>query len=222
MNGLQLVISTLALTFTACAAHAALLITPRSEWTSSTAEVEKALKQPEKIRLISIHQTESPETERSTVEGEKKRLRSILSGHTTGDSKHKGKGWADIAYHYIIGPSGTIYACRETRFQSDSATVFPEDLKGNITVCLMGDFRTQKEKGDNPTPDAIPTPAARESLRLLLTRLLKGNDLTTASVKAHRDLRMVKGGSDCPGGLFYPMIAKTILPAVDSSTPLNK
>jgi hypothetical protein len=189
-------------------------ITPRSEWATTSPDLSKLTKQPEKIRLITIHQTETPDPANLTTKRERARLRSILSGHTTGSQNNPGRGWGDIAYHFIIGPTGTIYECRDTKYQSDSATVLPADLKGNITICMMGDFRNKTEKGRNPTPDQTPTPAALESLCKLIAAQLKVNQLDASALKAHRDLKMVKGGSDCPGGLLYPMIKSTILPKV--------
>jgi GrpB-like predicted nucleotidyltransferase (UPF0157 family) len=89
---------------------------------------------------------------------------------------------------------------------------------GNITICLIGDCRNQKEKSFDkplrPTPDAFPTPAALESLGSLLVMLLKQHDLDASAVRAHRDLKMVAGGSDCPAGLFYPLIDTSLVPAI--------
>ena len=111
-----------------------------------------------------------------------------------------------------------MYRCRDTSFQSDSATILRSALEGNIAICLMGDFRTSQEKQHDKTttPDQLPTAAAQESLIALLAVELKLHGLGTDAVKAHRDLPMIRGGSDCPGGLFYPMIQGELLPKVSA------
>ncbi len=196
-------------------------IVPREAWTDTQPAIGPALRQPAQIRLVTIHQTESRNPDAISRADEKKRLRAILASHQkSARANNEKKVWDDIAYHYIIGPSGDIYQCRSLDYQSDSATVLRSALRGNITVCLLGDFRTAPEKqGDKPpteTPDQHPTPAALESLVTLIASTLHRNSLNIEAVKAHRELPMIALGSDCPGGLFYPTIQTEILPKVEA------
>ena len=191
----------------------------RENWAKGEANLDPALQQPAKIRLVTIHQTETNVAPDISREREKQILESIRKAHLKAGLKNNEKKlWGDIAYHFIIGPSGDVYRCRDPKYQSDSRTVLRSDLEGNITVCLIGDFRDQKEKSWDkplvPTPDALPTPAALQSLKSLVVMLLKQHELDTDAVRAHRDLQMIGGGSDCPGGLFYPTIATQIVPAI--------
>lgn len=192
---------------------------PREDWAQGTAHLDDALKQPAKIRLVTIHQTETYVAPGISREREKQILESIRHAHLrAGLSNNEKKLWGDIAYHYIIGPSGDVYLCRDPKFQSDSRTVLRCDLEGNLTICLIGDFRDQKEKSFDkplhPTPDALPTPAALESLKSLVVMLLRQHNLDAGAVRAHRDLKMVEGGSDCPGGLFYSLIKGSLVPVI--------
>jgi N-acetylmuramoyl-L-alanine amidase len=194
-----------------------LKVMPRSAWDTKKSKptIPESLKQSKKIRIISIHQTEDENSENMSEDIEMKKLRSILGGHTSAPRENnEGVAWGDIAYHYIIGPSGKIYHCRDTSFQSDSVTIMRPDLSGNITICLMGDFRNAKEKAYDKTntPDQLPTKLALESLVKLLTAQLQEHNLSISAVKAHRELKMIKGGSDCPGELFYNIIKKDIIP----------
>ena len=191
----------------------------RDKWTSSVATMEPALKQPLKIRLVTIHHTETHGTDGISREREKELLEQIRREHLeAGLANNEKTHWKDIAYHYIIGPSGDVYRCRDISFQSDSRTILRSDLEGSITVCLLGDFRTKGEKqSDKPpldTVDQIPTAAALESLASVVAMELNRHGLGASAVKMHRDLRMIAGGSDCPGGLLYSKIASELLPNI--------
>ena len=91
--------------------------------------------------------------------------------------------WGDIAYHYLIGPSGNVYVGRSITYKSDTATNYNPD--GHVTVCLLGNFEEQQE-----------TSAAEEALVKLVVRLLIENDLPPERVTTHRRL----ASTLCPGG----------------------
>jgi len=82
---------------------------------------------------------------------------------------------------------------------------------------MMGDFCNKAEKGETPTPDQTPTPSALRCLSKLIAAQLKTNKFDVPALKAHRDQRIVAGGRDCPGGIFYPIIKSTVLPKVSAS-----
>jgi hypothetical protein len=198
---------------------AEILFVARDNWAQGVASIDAALQQPAKTRLVTIHQTETFVAPNISRDREKRIVESIRKAHLkAGLSNNEKRLWGDIAYHYIIGPSGDVYLCRNPAYQSDSRTVLRADLEGNITICLIGDFRSNAEKrGDDPlvqTPDALPTRAAMESLQGVIEMELAKHDLDETAIKAHRDLAMIRGGSDCPGGLFYPLIQTELVPAI--------
>jgi hypothetical protein len=55
----------------------------------------------------------------------------------------EGRGWADIGYHYIIDRAGRIWEGRPLVYQGAHAGN-SEKNRGNIGVCLMGDFNQQE------------------------------------------------------------------------------
>ena len=198
---------------------AAIPFVAREEWTNQPAEIPESLRQPTTIRLVTVHHTEMRTPDGMTPADEKAFLREILQYHRTKPkTNNEGTLWGDIAYHYIIGPSGNVYRCRDTAFQPDSGSILRSELSGTIAICLMGDFRSAEEKkGDQPpttAPDQLPTAAAWKSLVGVVAFELQRHGLDVRAVKAHRDTRMIPIGSDCPGGLFYPMIAARLLPEV--------
>ncbi len=62
---------------------------------------------------------------------------------------HQGqRGWADIAYHFLIDPGGNVYEGRPVFVRGDTATSY--DPEGHFLVCLDGDFDRQ-----SPTSEQV-------------------------------------------------------------------
>jgi len=114
------------------------------------------------------------------------------------------RGWADIAYNYLIDPNGVIY---EGRSGGDNVVGahFSGVNAGTMAVAMLGDFT-----------DAAPTTEALNSLKKILTwkcdqRDLDptGRSLHTASqlnlntISGHRD---GPGATECPGAALYPLL----------------
>lgn len=57
------------------------------------------------------------------------------------DLHRNDRGWADVAYHYFVGQTGTVYAGRDVRARGAHVAGFNT---GSVGVCLLGDF-TQRE-----------------------------------------------------------------------------
>lgn len=159
------------------------------------------------VHHVSIHHTETPIPDSVR---EDQRLRNIQNYH------QEIQGWGDIAYHFLIGPSGTVYEGRSEKYAASSGTIYltkaqweaapqnslgvteaakPDDLakpghsKGHLTVCFIGNF--EKE---------LPTKAALDSMAKLVARKLKENGLGTDAVMLHREIAC---WSDCPGQALY-------------------
>ena len=97
---------------------------------------------------------------------------------------HFGLGWADIGYHYVIGPSGRIYQGRPIDVQA--AHVLDEN-SGNVGICVMGELHKHE-----------PTPAQVRALIALYTHLVYTLDLPTHCLKGHKDYLPTA----CPGSLY--------------------
>lgn len=83
------------------------------------------------------------------------------------------KGWADVPYHYVIGPDGTIYAGRSPAIAGDTNTEY--DTQGHLQVMLLGNFEEQ-----------AVTPRQWDSTVQLLAHLLQAHGLSATRIGAHR------------------------------------
>ena len=163
------------------------------------------------IKFISVHQTETPFPDTVT---EARRLRGIQSWHQTNE---KGPKWGDIAYHYLIGPTGKIYRGRSEKFAASSGTVY---LDKNNNGRLLNRMKTAKTVA--PRPEGVEKPGAsnhhltisvigtfhktlpdekvRESLTTLIAEKLSANKLSIDDVFFHKEIAC---WTDCPGQALY-------------------
>lgn len=97
------------------------------------------------------------------------------------------RGWADIAYHLIVMPSGRVYRGRPLK---NLGAHVENHNTSHVGICFAGNFETSK-----PTEKAIRT----------LTYLVKQHPrLRGKPVVGHRDF----GGTACPGRNLYPITKK--------------
>jgi len=155
----------------------ALAIVPRAEWGSKETIPERMRKHGVPFAHVTLHHTASHTT---AGMDEPAILRSIQRYHQSGD-----RGWGDLAYHYLIGPSGMIYEGRDLRYAADTTTNY--DPAGHVTVCLLGSFEEQQ-----------PTESALDSTVLLVAALLHDYRLTPEALTTHRRV----AATLCPGANF--------------------
>ena len=134
------------------------------------------------IDSIVIHHTQTPNR---GAPFERARLRGIQSYHV-GE-----RGWGDVAYHYLIGPSGRIYEGRDPRFQGDSGTDY--DLNGRLLVCVIGDFR-----------ETLPTREALASLVEFVAFTARILEVSPEAITTHR----MVAATDCPGARFQAWLER--------------
>ncbi len=107
------------------------------------------------------------------------------------DFHQNGRGWSDIAYHFLIDGAGDIFEGRpETVIGSH--TLHHND--GNIGIALMGNYQP-------PKSDRV-TQAERDALVRLGRYLVQHYGIDPDSLKGHRDYRR----TDCPGDNVYVLI----------------
>ncbi len=148
---------------------------PQSIWASDGIRpvVDRMKTHTKEITSVVLHHTESPNQPPAM---EKARLVGVQRFHI------EDKGWGDIAYHYLIGPSGQIYEGRDARFQGDSGTSY--DLDGRLLICMVGSFTEQ-----------LPEAVAMQSMLALVAAHLHKHGLKPADVVTHR----MVAATDCPG-----------------------
>jgi len=143
----------------------------RSDWNASPPGIGRVMHQP---RDLVIHHTETPVA--STIEGNLVRIRNIQSYH------QEEKKWPDIAYHWIVTPSGRIVEGRDWRYRGDSGTRY--DLDGRLLVVLLGQFG-----------QSLPPPSQWEGLVRITARLASRFSVPEDRIFVHSDLAQ----TDCPG-----------------------
>jgi len=148
---------------------------PQEEWGARILPIVERMEEHTEgeISSIVIHHTQTPN---QGGPFERTRLRGIQSYHV------EERGWGDIAYHYLIGPSGRIYEGRDPVFRGDSGTKY--DLDGRLLICLLGDFR-----------EILPTRAALVTLVDFVVAKASEHDIGEESITTHRRV----AATDCPG-----------------------
>jgi N-acetyl-anhydromuramyl-L-alanine amidase AmpD len=97
------------------------------------------------------------------------------------------KHWADIPYHYVIGPDGRIYAARPLAQAGDTNTEY--DPRGHALVMLVGNFEEQQ-----------PTAAQLQAAVELTAWLAREHGLGPEAIASHKDY---SHQTVCPGRNFY-------------------
>ncbi len=185
-----------------------LVILPRSAWADAGRQPVRAM-EPEDVRFLLVHHTASGNE--YGLDGVVPVLRGAYDLHTGPD-----KGFADIAYNFLIDRFGTVW---EGRAGSLAGPVTADATGGSQgfaqLVCLIGDFTS-----------VMPSPEALDSLTRTLAwladrsaldtapgaftsfvsrgsnRWSSGTEVVAATISGHRDM----SSTACPGDTFYPVV----------------
>lgn len=117
-------------------------------------------------------------------------------GAKTFDRSHRGRGWDELGYHFVIGngsetPDGFVEVGPRWRKQKHGAHCKTSDNYYNdhgIGICLVGDFTHSR-----------PTRAQLVALNELSTFLCRMCRIHASRITTHRD---VTGKTQCPGKNF--------------------
>lgn len=97
---------------------------------------------------------------------------------------HRGKGWSDIGYHYIVDRAGVVWQGRDvTKWQGAHVKNRNEN---NIGVMCMGNFMLQR-----------PSAAQIAGLNRTVAQLQRVYRISTANVKTHKEWEGAQ--TLCPG-----------------------
>ena len=99
------------------------------------------------------------------------------------------RAWGDVAYHYMIEPSGGVYTARSTAFRGDTGTNYDPDR--HFLVVLEGNFQTV-----NPTEHQL------DRLPVVLAWASQHFGISPTTIAGHRDY----ASTACPGSKLYPLI----------------
>ena len=104
------------------------------------------------------------------------------------------RGWGDVAYHYIIGKSGIVYAARDISYRGDTGTNYDPDR--HFLVVVEGGFES-----------AHPTDEQLDRLPVVLAWASQVHGISTARIAGHRDY----AATLCPGKNLYAIISSGAL-----------
>jgi N-acetylmuramoyl-L-alanine amidase len=156
-----------------------LTIIPRAGWGAKNPRCQSTLKLP--VRYVFIHHTAGSTP--STESAEKTTMQRIQKFHQ-GD-----RGWCDIAYNFVIMPSGRVYEGRGWRRVNGATKGYNSN---SLAFCWAGNYDNQV-----PTPDSIATGRV-----LLQFALDNGYLMPDFALRGHRDA----GKTACPGKYLYPRL----------------
>jgi N-acetyl-anhydromuramyl-L-alanine amidase AmpD len=160
-------------------------IQPRSAWKGLRPKSGQMTKhRGEWTRITVHHSAKNTDEYPSTASGALDAIRRIQKAQMEGE-EHMG----DIAYHYLIGPDGTVYEGRSLDWQGAHAQ--GSNNVDNIGVCLLGHFDEER-----------PSKAALEGLAGLLGELCAKYGIARSRVFGHQDLR----STACPGRFLMPWV----------------
>jgi hypothetical protein len=97
------------------------------------------------------------------------------------------RNWADIPYHFLIAPDGTIYEGRAVNTVGETATEY--DPTGHLLITCLGDYEKQE------VPKEVIT-----SLTKLIAFCSKKYGLPLETLSTHRDQSKQ---TNCPGKNLY-------------------
>ncbi len=165
-----------------------LVVLPRSSWTNIPTPVTLPTLQPQRLTLHHTALRGAPPIN-ATQAQEAERMRLIYNSHVAGN------GWSDIGYHFIIMPSGRVFAARDEQRRGahdqindglgvafdglfTSATISEQQYQSAVALCTQLCRRYGFRNVVNPVP--TPTTFGTRNLPLIL---------------GHRD----RVSTECPG-----------------------
>ena len=150
-------------------------IVPRSGW---NAAAPKPYKEHKPVRMTVHHEG----TKLDTAADAAKKIKAIQTWGMGPD-----RSWADIPYHFLIAPNGTIYEGRNVFTVGETATEY--DPSGHLLICCLGNLEQQE----------VP-PAQLASLIKLIAHCSKQYGLPLETLATHRDHSKQ---TTCPGKNLY-------------------
>lgn len=157
---------------------------PRSEWTRA-APVGTLMNPMLPVKYITVHHDGLKPFNTADESASRARLEMIRNGH-------RGNGWGDIGYHFLIDRNGRVWEGRAINWQGAHVKNWNE---GNIGICCLGNF-------DQQAPSAAQLAALERQLKVLM----RTYGVPKSRVKTHQE--WAGAATACPGkSLQSQMIA---------------
>ena len=160
-------------------------VIPRARWARGNPDGSDLNKMIVPIKWVTIHHDglDSPMTETS-MDASAARIEWIRCGH-------RGRGFSDIGYHYVIDRDGRVWEGRSLRWQGAHVSKHNEQ---NIGILVMGNFDIQR-----------PSQQQLDGLRGHVRKLLAQYKLSRGRVLTHREWAGAK--TACPGKHLQAAVA---------------
>jgi hypothetical protein len=150
-------------------------IVPRSGW---TANEPKPYKQHTPVRITVHHEG----TRLEATDDAAKKIKAIQVW-----GMGKDRNWADIPYHFLIAPDGTIYEGRAVTTAGETATEY--DPSGHLLITCLGNLEQQE----------VPL-AQLESLIKMIAYTSRKYNIPVETLSTHKDN---SAQTNCPGKNLY-------------------
>lgn len=152
-----------------------IIITPRSAWKALD---PKPYKQHTPVRITVHHEGTKLELSDSAA----KKINAIQRWGMGPD-----RNWADIPYHFLIAPDGTIYEGRAVTTVGETATEY--DPAGHLLINCLGNLEVQEVR-----------PEQLQSLIKLIAYCSKKYNISHETLATHKDYSKQ---TNCPGKNLY-------------------
>ncbi len=103
-------------------------------------------------------------------------------------SAHRGRGWGDIGYHYVIDPAGRIWEGRPLGWQGAHVK---DQNPGNLGICMLGNYERQR-----------PTNQQLHTLEHFVADSMRRHAIPLGNIYTHREL----APTACPGQYLQPRL----------------
>jgi len=150
-------------------------VLPRSEWARG-APICSLMNPMLPVRYITVHHDGMTPLQATDEGSSRARIETIRNGH-------RGNGWGDIGYHFVIDRNGRVWEGRAINWQGAHVRNCNE---GNIGICCLGNF-------DQQAPSAAQLAALERQVKVLMQ--LYG--VPKSRVKTHQEWSGAK--TACPG-----------------------
>jgi hypothetical protein len=153
------------------------VIIPRSGWNAADA---RPFKEHTPVRITVHHEG----TKLLATDDAARKIKNIQTWGMGPDRK-----WADIPYHFLIAPNGTIYEGRNVNTVGETNTEY--DPTGHLLICCLGNLEEQE----------LPKEQLA-SLISLIAYTSKKYNIPYETLAAHKDFSRQ---TNCPGKNLYPL-----------------
>ncbi|MEM1424813.1 MAG: peptidoglycan recognition family protein, partial [Planctomycetota bacterium] len=155
-------------------------VTARSAWAGGD-PVPSLMDRMTPIRRVTLHHDGMTTFTSTSSAAAQTRIEAIRAAH-------RGRGWGDIGYHYVVDPAGRIWQGRPLEWQGSHVGA---QNQGNVGICVLGNYERQR-----------PTIAQLDMIESFTAQLMRTHGVSLREVYTHREL----ASTACPGRFLQPRL----------------